>query len=119
MAPLRLLRINNYSGSRTKYTLILGFGSFHAYPFFFLQGRLPVKWMAPEALFDRKYTVKSDVYVIYIVKRVSHYDGSQLIRSLYYRVFCIFFQMVLWDPFVGDIHTGRQPISFCSSGKTL
>jgi serine/threonine protein kinase len=27
-----------------------------------LQGRLPVKWMAPEALFDRKYTVKSDVY---------------------------------------------------------
>jgi len=28
-----------------------------------IQGRLPVKWMAPEALFDRKYTVKSDVYV--------------------------------------------------------
>ncbi|ELT91659.1 hypothetical protein CAPTEDRAFT_166775 [Capitella teleta] len=25
-------------------------------------GRLPVKWMAPEALFDRKYTVKSDVW---------------------------------------------------------
>ncbi len=25
------------------------------------QGRLPVKWMAPEALFDRKYTTKSDV----------------------------------------------------------
>ncbi|CAG2245025.1 Fibroblast growth factor receptor,Fibroblast growth factor receptor 3,Fibroblast growth factor receptor 1-A,Tyrosine-protein kinase receptor Tie-1,Fibroblast growth factor receptor 4,Vascular endothelial growth factor receptor 3,Proto-oncogene tyrosine-protein kinase receptor Ret,Fibroblast growth factor receptor homolog 2,Fibroblast growth factor receptor 1,Myoblast growth factor receptor egl-15,Fibroblast growth factor receptor homolog 1,Fibroblast growth factor receptor 2 [Mytilus edulis] len=24
-------------------------------------GRLPVKWMAPEALFDRKYTSKSDV----------------------------------------------------------
>ena len=28
-----------------------------------IQGRLPVKWMAPEALFDRKYSVKSDVYV--------------------------------------------------------
>ncbi|PVD30268.1 hypothetical protein C0Q70_09531 [Pomacea canaliculata] len=27
-------------------------------------GRLPVKWMAPEALFDRKYTSKSDVYAI-------------------------------------------------------
>ena len=25
------------------------------------QGRLPVKWMAPEALFDKKYTTKSDV----------------------------------------------------------
>ena len=30
------------------------------------KGRLPVKWMAPEALFDRKYTVKSDVYVSFV-----------------------------------------------------
>ena len=29
----------------------------------FLQGRLPVKWMAPEALFDRVYTHQSDVWV--------------------------------------------------------
>lgn len=29
----------------------------------FSQGRLPVKWMAPEALFDRVYTHQSDVYV--------------------------------------------------------
>lgn len=28
-------------------------------------GRLPVKWMAPEALFDRRYTVKSDVYAFF------------------------------------------------------
>lgn len=28
-----------------------------------VQGRLPVKWMAPEALFDRVYTHQSDVYV--------------------------------------------------------
>ncbi|ELT91660.1 hypothetical protein CAPTEDRAFT_90852 [Capitella teleta] len=25
-------------------------------------GRLPVKWMAPEALFDRRYTIKSDIW---------------------------------------------------------
>ena len=24
-------------------------------------GRIPVKWMAPESLFDRKYTTQSDV----------------------------------------------------------
>lgn len=29
-----------------------------------LQGRLPVKWMAPEALFDRVYTHQSDVWVL-------------------------------------------------------
>ena len=28
------------------------------------QGRLPVKWMAPEALFDRIYTHQSDVWVL-------------------------------------------------------
>lgn len=27
-----------------------------------MQGRLPVKWMAPEALFDRVYTHQSDVW---------------------------------------------------------
>lgn len=31
------------------------------------QGRLPVKWMAPEALFDRKYTSKSDVWVFFFL----------------------------------------------------
>lgn len=27
-----------------------------------MQGRLPVKWMAMEALFDRVYTIQSDVW---------------------------------------------------------
>ncbi|CAG2192037.1 unnamed protein product [Mytilus edulis] len=36
----------------------------------FLIGRLPVKWMAPEALFDRKYTSKSDVEIWLAVKPV-------------------------------------------------
>lgn len=29
---------------------------------FSIQGRLPVKWMAMEALFDRVYTIQSDVW---------------------------------------------------------
>lgn len=39
-----------------------GLGTTHTtIPASFLQGRLPVKWMAPEALFDRVYTHQSDV----------------------------------------------------------
>ena len=39
---------------------LLYFNKIHVFMTF--QGRLPVKWMAPEALFDRKYTCKSDVW---------------------------------------------------------
>lgn len=31
-------------------------------------GKVPVRWMAPEALFDRFYTTKSDVYVNDFIK---------------------------------------------------
>ncbi|KAK2115230.1 Fibroblast growth factor receptor 3 [Saguinus oedipus] len=42
-------------------------------------GRLPVKWMAPEALFDRVYTHQSDVYVSCRPRpRVEAVTGTQL-----------------------------------------
>lgn len=30
--------------------------------FLFFQARLPLKWMAPEAIFDKIYTTQSDVW---------------------------------------------------------
>lgn len=46
------LRYNNTSGFHTgDYILIL-----------FSQARLPLKWMAPEAIFDKVYTTQSDVW---------------------------------------------------------
>lgn len=58
------------------------------------QGRLPVKWMAPETLFDRKYTTKSDVYVSSIFgsfatpTRLAHISSSIL---YYIALHCIAF----------------------------
>lgn len=31
---------------------------------YILQGKMPLKWMAPEAILDGIYTSQSDVYVI-------------------------------------------------------
>ena len=42
------------------------------------QGRLPVKWMSIEAIFDREFTKQSDVYVIVFVTS----DGSVLVEYL-------------------------------------
>ena len=34
------------------------------------KGRIPVKWMAPESLYDQVYTSKSDVYVLFTPDQV-------------------------------------------------
>ena len=46
------------------------------------QGRLPVKWMAPEALFDRKYTSKTDVWAYGVLLWETFSFGSHPYPSL-------------------------------------
>lgn len=51
------------------------------------QGRLPVKWMAPEALFDRIYTHQSDVWVLefFFLKWVL-FEMSDVVRLSFFKV---------------------------------
>jgi len=57
------------------------------------QGRLPVKWMAPEALFDRKYTVKSDVYVGHFNCFLVH--QLLIVTAKLHMQFCLWFILIL------------------------
>ncbi len=42
-----------------------------------LKGRVPVKWMSPEALFDRKFSTKSDVWSFAILAwEIMTYGGT-------------------------------------------
>ncbi len=41
------------------------------------KGRVPVKWMSPEALFDRKFSTKSDVWSYSILSwEIMTYGGT-------------------------------------------
>lgn len=43
----------------------------------FFKGRVPVKWMSPEALFDRKFSTKSDVWSFAILAwEIMTYGGT-------------------------------------------
>lgn len=63
-----------------------------------LQGRFPVKWMAPEALADRKYTAKSDVWVLATVQQ--YVDRLATLCAVSDSVML---QVVIWRGAVGDL----------------
>lgn len=74
-----------------------------------VQGRLPVKWMAPEALFDRIYTHQSDVWV--------SSSGLQPFCDL--SLMLMMLQMVIWGFAVGDLYPWGVPIPRSPCGGTV
>ena len=56
--------------------------SFHFFLFHF-QGRLPIKWLAIEALFDRVYTIKSDVWAFGILLWEIFTFGTRLMKCIH------------------------------------
>lgn len=75
-----------------------------------LQGRLPVKWMAPEALFDRIYTHQSDVWVS------STRAAPVVLRFLANLRLLTMLQMVVWGLVVGNLHARRVALPRSSRG---
>ena len=56
------------------------------------EGKLPIRWMAPEAIKDRTFNTYTDMYAI------TQYVSISII-------FVPSFQMELWSYFVGNLHT--------------
>lgn len=50
---------------------------------FYFQGRLPIKWLAIEALFDRVYTIQSDVWAFGVLLWEIFTFGTQLMTCMY------------------------------------
>lgn len=78
-----------------------------------VQGRLPVKWMAPEALFDRIYTHQSDVWVS------SMHLAAAILWFITNLRMLMMLQMVIWGLVVGNLYAGGVALSRSPRGGTF